>query len=67
MTNKEVRRRIQDAKGEHNDLTEYGEEAETRMVGPHLKILCHGDDKSPRDSERRQKARKTEGEIVRRQ
>ena len=48
-------------------MTVCGEEQGTRMVGSHLKILCHGDDKSPMDSERRQKGRKTESEMGRHQ
>ena len=61
MTNQEVRNRIQNAIGLHDDLTM---ETETQMVWPHLKILWHGEDNSARDSER-SKARKTEEEMGR--
>ena len=53
MRNEDVRSRIHDA---------VGEEAETQMVRPHLKILWHGDDSSAGDSER-SKERETEEEM----
>ena len=43
----------------------YGEEKETQMVWPHLKILRHGEDNSAGDSERGKKEGKTEEEMGR--
>ena len=59
VTNEEVRNRIQNAIGVHDDLL--------TMVKkwPHLKILWHGEDDSARDSERSKKERKTEEEMGR--
>ena len=64
VTNEEVRNRIQNAIGVHDDLLT-GKETETQMVWPHLKILWHGEDNSARDSERSKKERKTEEEMGR--
>ena len=43
----------------------HGEETETQMVLPHLKILWHAEDNSAVDSERSKRARKTEDEMGR--
>ena len=61
VTNEEIRNRIQNAIGVHDDLT-MGKEKETQMVWPHLKILGHGEDNPTGDSERSKKERKTETE-----
>ena len=63
MTNEEVRNRIQNAIGVHDEL--HGKETETQMVWPHLKILWHGENNSARDSEMSKKERKTEEEMGR--
>ena len=63
MTNEEVRNRIQNAVGVHDDLLTM--ETETQMVWPHLKILGRGEDSSAVDSERSKKERKTEEEMGR--
>ena len=65
VTNEEVRNRIQNASGVHNDLLNHGKEKETQMLWPHLKILWHGEDNSAGDSERSKKERKTEEEMGR--
>ena len=65
VTNEEVRNRIQNATGVHDDLLIMIKKRETQMVWPHLKILWHGEDNSARDSERNNKERKTEEEIER--
>ena len=54
VTNEEVRNRIQNATGVHDDLLTMVKKR------PHLKILWHGEDNSARDSERSKKERKTE-------
>ena len=43
----------------------HGEETETQMVWPHIKILWHGEDSSAWDSERSKKEGKTEEEMGR--
>ena len=43
----------------------HGEETETEMVWPHLKILWHGEDISAWDSKRSKKERKTEAAVGR--
>ena len=63
VTNEEVRNRIQNAIGVHDDLLTM--ETEIQMVWPHLNILWHGEDNSARDSERSKKERKTEEEMRR--
>ena len=63
VTNEEVRNRIQNATGVHDDLLIMIKKRETQMVWPHLKILWHGEDNSARDSERNKKERKTEEEM----
>ena len=40
-------------------------ETDTQMVGPHLKILWHGEDNSAGNSERSKRERKTEEEMGR--
>ena len=67
VTNEEVRNRIQNATGVHDDLTmvKKRKETETQMVWPYLKILWHGEDNSARDSETSKKERKTEEEMGR--
>ena len=62
VTNKEVRNRIQNATGVHDDLLTMVKKRK-QMVCPNLKILWHGEDNSARDSERRKKERKTEEEM----
>ena len=57
MANEEVRNRIQNAIGVHDDLL--------TIVKPHLKILWHGKDNSAGDSERTKKERETEEEMGR--
>ena len=64
VTNKEVRNRIQNAIGVHDDLLTMVKKRK-QMVWPHLKILWHGEDNSARDSERSKKERKTEEEMGR--
>ena len=64
MTNEEVRNRIQNAIGVHDDLLTMVKKRK-QMVWPHLKILWHGEDNSARDSERSKKERKTEEEMGR--
>ena len=59
VTNEEVRNRIQNAIGVHNDLLTMVKKRK------HLKILWHGEDNSARDSERSKKESKTEEEMVR--
>ena len=61
VTNEEVRNRIQNAIGVHDDLLTMVKEKETQMVWPHHKILGHGEDNSAGDSERS----KTEKEMGR--
>ena len=56
VTNKEVRNRIQNAIGVHDDLL-------TKRI--HLKILGYGEDSSAGDSERSKKERKREEEMGR--
>ena len=51
VTNEDVRNRIQNAVGVHNDLLTMVKKL-TQMVWPHLKILWHGKDNSAGDSER---------------
>ena len=63
--NEEVRNRIQNAIGVHDDLLTMDKKRKTQMVWPHLKILWHGEDNSARDSERSQKERETEEEMGR--
>ena len=50
VTNEEVRKRIQNATGVHD-----GEETETQMIWPHLKIFWHGKDNSAGESERKRR------------
>ena len=57
MANEEVRNRIQNAIGVHDDLL--------TIVKPHLKILWHGKDNSAGDSERSKNERETEEEMGR--
>ena len=64
VTNEEVRNRIQNAIGVHDDLLTMVKKRK-QMVWPHLKILWHGEDNSARDSERSKKERKTEEEMER--
>ena len=45
----------------------HSEKAETQMVWPHLKILCHGKDSSAGDSERSKNEKKTVQEEMERQ
>ena len=56
--NEEVRNRIQNAIGVHDDLLTIVKKPKTQMVWPHLKILWHGKDNSAR--ERSKKERGTE-------
>ena len=63
VTNEEVRNKIQNAIGVHDDLLTM--EKETQMIWAHLKILGHGEDNSAGDSERSKKERKTEEEMGR--
>ena len=65
VTNKEVRNRIQNAIGVHDDLLTMVKKTETQMVWPHLKILWHGENNSARDSARSKKEKKTEEEMGR--
>ena len=66
VTNEEVRNRIQNAIGVHDDLlTMVKKNPETQTVWPHLKIIWHGEDNSARDSERSKKERKTEEKMGR--
>ena len=55
MTNEEVRNRIQNAIGVHDDLLTKVKKWKLRW--PHPKILWHGKDNSARDSERSKKER----------
>ena len=59
LTNEEVRNRIKNATGVHEDLLTMVKKRLTQMVWPHLKILWHGEDNPARDGER-SKERKTE-------
>ena len=61
VMNEEVRNRIHNAIGVHDDLLTMVKKRKLRW--PHLKILWHGEDNSARDSERSKKERKTEEEI----
>ena len=63
--NEEVRNRIQNAIGVHDDLLTcyHGEEMETQMVWPYLKIFWHGEDNSAGYNERIKKEGKTEDNI----
>ena len=65
MPNEEVRNRIQNAIGVHDDLLTMVKKRKLRWYGPHLKILGDGEDNSAGDSERSKKERKTEGEMGR--
>ena len=66
--NEEVRNKIQNATGVHDDLSpNHGKETETQIVWPHLKILGHGEDNYAGDSERRKKGeedRRRDGKIT---
>ena len=62
VTNEEVRNRIQNSVGRHDDLTMV-KKRKLRWYGH--KMLWHGEDNSARDSERSKKERKTEEEIGR--
>ena len=64
VTNEEVRNRIQNAIGVHDDLLTMVKKRK-QMVWPHLKILGHGEDNSAGDSERSKKKRKPEEEMER--
>ena len=61
VMNEEVRSRIQNAIGVHDDLTK----VKKRKLRPHLKILWHGEDNSAGDSERSKKERTAEEELGR--
>ena len=63
MNEEEVRNRIQNAIGVHDDLLTMVKETEVQMVWPHLKVLWRGEDSSAGDSERSKKERKTEEEM----
>ena len=66
VTNEEVRNRIQNATGMHDDLLTMVKKRNLRWyVWPDLKMLWHGEENSARDSERSKKERKTEEEIGR--
>ena len=52
VTNEEVRNRIQNAVGVHDDLLTMVKKTKTQMVWPHLKILWHGEENSAGVSER---------------
>ena len=66
VTNKEVRNRIQNAIGVHDDLlTMVKKRKLMNVVWPHLKILWNGEDNSAGDSERSKKERKIEEEMER--
>ena len=60
----EVRNRIQNAIGVHDDLLTMVKKRK-QMVWPHLKLLGHGKDNSVGDSERGKRERKTEKEMGR--
>ena len=57
LTNEEIRNRIQNAIGVHDDFQ--------KKRKPHLKILRHGEDNSAGDTERGKKERMTEEEMGR--
>ena len=65
MTNEEVRNRIRNAIGVHEDLLNMVKKPEIQMVWPHLKNLCHSEGNSAGVSERSKKERKTEEEMER--
>ena len=65
VTNEEVRSRIPDANGEHDD-PHHGEEAATQMVWTHLKILWYGEDNFAGEREMSKEERKTEEGIGKR-
>ena len=65
VTNKEVRNKIQNDIGVHDDLLTMVKKKETQVGWPHLKILGHGEDNSAGDNEMNKKERKTEEEIGR--
>ena len=65
MAKEEVRNRIQNAVGVHEDLLTHDKETEIQIVWPHLKILWHSEDNSAEDSKRNKKERKTEEEMIR--
>ena len=52
VTNEEVRSRILNAIGVHDDLVTMVTKGKLKMVWPHLKILWYGKDNSAGDSER---------------
>ena len=62
VTNEEVRNRIQNAIGVHDDLLTMVKNRKLRWHG-HNSILGHGEDSSAGDSERSKKERKTEEEM----
>ena len=63
MTNEEVRNRIQNATGVHDELLTM-----VKMVWPHLKILWHGKDNyaggSDRSKKEREEDRRRDGKIT---
>ena len=65
VTNEEVRNKIQNATGVHDDLLTMVEKMKLRYVWPHLKTLGHGEDNSAGDSEKSKKERKSEEEMGR--
>ena len=64
ITNEEVRNRIQNAVGVHDDLITMVKKRKLRWYG-HISRFCHGEDNSAGDSERNKKEKKTGDEIIR--
>ena len=60
MTNEEVRNRIQNAIGVHDDLLTMVKKGK-QMVWQHLKILWHDEDNYAADSEREQEGSRRDG------
>ena len=65
VTSEEVRRKIQAAIGEYNELLTRGQETEAKMVWPCLMVFSFSSDNPTGHSERKQKKRQTEKEMGR--
>ena len=64
VTNEEVRRKIQAAIGEYDDLMP-GQESEAKMVWPCYNVFWFSKDNPTGHSERKKKKRQTEEEVGR--
>ena len=65
VTNEEVRRKIQAAIEEYNDLLTLVKKRKTKMVWPHFKVFWFSKDNPTGHSERKKKKRQTEEEVGR--